>query len=153
MAPEATPARVLEAMRGAGFVEFAVHGQIDAQVPDGAMLMLSEDRDRAYALSAATLRSTRLQGRPLVILGACHAGAGSDMRDEPWSLPRAMVEAGARAVIASRAELPDAEASQFFEGVRHRVEAGSSPRVALRDERLAWIKNGRPWVREVVAFD
>jgi len=75
------------------------------------------------------------------------------MRDEPWSLPRALVEAGARTVIASRAELPDAEASQFFEGVRRRVESGSAPRVALRDERLAWLQKGRDWVREVVAFD
>ncbi|HTS82374.1 MAG TPA: CHAT domain-containing protein [Myxococcaceae bacterium] len=150
---EATPAKVLEAMTRAGFIEFAVHGRIDAQIPDGAMLVLSEDQDRNYALSASALRTTRLQGRPLVILGACHAGAGSNMRDEPWSLPRAMVDAGARAVIASKAELPDAEASQFFEGVRRRVETGSTPSVALRDERLAWIEKGRPWVIEVVAFD
>jgi len=150
--PAATPARVLEAMGRAGFVEFAVHGLIDAQLPDGAMLMLSEEQSGAYALSAAALRSAQLTGRPLVILGACHAGTGSDMRDEPWSLPRAMVDAGARAVIASRAELPDAEASQFFEGIRHRVESGASPRVALRDERLAWLQKGKPWVREVVAF-
>lgn len=151
--PEATPRRVLEAMSGAGFVEFAVHGRIDAELPDGAMLMLSEDPDRNYALSAAALRGARLRGNPLVILGACEAGARSVMRDEPWSLPRAMVEAGARTVLASRAELPDAEASQFFEGVRHRVESGASPRAALRDERLVWLEKRRPWVRDVVAFD
>jgi cellulose synthase operon protein C len=151
--PDATPRRVLDAMARAGFIEFAVHGQIDAEVPDGAMLMLSEDQDRNYALSASALRPASLAGSPLVILGACHAGAGSAMRQEPWSLPRAMVEAGARSVIASRAELPDAEASQFFEGIRHRVESGATPRAALRDERLAWLQKGRVWVREVVAFD
>jgi len=150
---EATPRRVLEAMGSPGFIEFAVHGRIDGELPDGAMLMLSEDPDRNYALSAAALRTAHLRGNPLIILGACHAGTGSAMRDEPWSLPRALVEAGARTVIASRAELPDAEASQFFEGVRRRVESGSAPRVALRDERLAWLQKGRDWVREVVAFD
>ena len=150
---EATPARVLEAMGRAGFVEFAVHGRIDAAIPDGAMLMLSEDAHRNYALSASALGSTRLEGHPVVVLGACHAGAGSTMRTEAWSLPRALLDAGARAVIASRSALPDAEVSQFLEGVRHRMESGSSPRAALRDERLAWLAKGKPWVREVVAFD
>ncbi len=150
---EATPRRVLDAMGSVGFIEFAVHGRIDGELPDGAMLILSEDASRNYALSAAALRTAHLRGGPLVILGACHAGTGSAMREEPWSLPRAMVEAGARTVIASRAELPDAEASQFFEGIRHRVESGTAPRVALRDERLIWLQRGRTWVREVVAFD
>src|SRR5262249_36142998 len=85
---DATPARVLGALERADVVDFEVHGLIDPSVPDGAVLVLSEDTDHSYALSATQFSALRLTRRPIVMLGACRAAAPSTFRVEPWSLPR-----------------------------------------------------------------
>jgi CHAT domain-containing protein len=73
---------------------------------------------------------------------------------ETWSLPAAFVYAGARAVIASAAPIPDAEAGEFFDHLRDRVQAGAPVAVALRDARQQWISLGRgEWVRDVIVFE
>jgi tetratricopeptide (TPR) repeat protein len=151
--PDATPGRVLSALGRVGFAEFEVHGLIDADLPDGAMLVLSEDENHRYALSARELEGVKLAGRPVIMLGACRAAAASTLRDESWTLPRALVDAGARAVFAARVELPDGEVGAFFTGIRERLDSGEDPAAALRDERMSWLKRGRPWVREVLLFD
>jgi tetratricopeptide (TPR) repeat protein len=151
--PDATPARVLAALERADVVNFEVHGLIDPSVPDGAILVLSEDSDHGYALSATQLAALRLSRRPIVMLGACRAAAPSTFRAEPWSLPRSFVQAGARGVYASLSDLPDHDVGEFFRKLTARLDAGASPAVALRDERLAWIRQGKSWVRDVVLFD
>jgi hypothetical protein len=150
---EATPERVLRALRRARYAEFEVHGLIDADLPDGALLVLSEDSDRRYALSARDLEGETFSTRPIVMLGACRAAAGSTLRDESWSLPRAFLSAGARGVFAARVELPDAEVGAFFTGIRERLDRGAELSTALRDEKLAWMGKGRTWVRDVLLFD
>src|SRR5262249_52547146 len=95
---EATPRRVLARLDQADVVDFEVHGIVDAQVPDGAVLVLSEDADRDYALSATELQTLRLTRHPVVFLGACRAATPSRLRTEPWSLPGTFVRSGARAV-------------------------------------------------------
>jgi CHAT domain-containing protein len=89
----------------------------------------------------------------VVLLGACRAATGSHYRDFTWSLPQAFVQAGARAVIASLAELPDDRVGQFLSAVARRVEAGTAPSVALRDERVEWLRRGERWSQEIVLFD
>ena len=150
---DATPGRVLSEMRSASVVDLEVHGWVDPLVPDGAALALSEDRDGRYALTPSMFRPGLLAGRPLVMLGACRAAQGSPFRKEPWSLPSALVGAGARAVLASGSDLPDAEVGSFFDRIRRRVESGAEPAVALRDERLAALSAGRGWARSVVVFE
>src|SRR5262249_29841605 len=139
-------------LRGASLVDFEVHGWVDAEVPDGALLVLSEDVDRKYALSASNVADTRLGGNPVVLLGACRAARGSNFREQPWSLPQSFVRAGARAVYAARSELPDAEVGDFFAALERRLGAGEAPAKALRDERVRWIGEGHSWVRDVVLF-
>ena len=150
---EATPSRVLARLRDADVVDFEVHGIVDAQVPDGAVLVLSEDSSRNYALSATELQSVQLSRRPVVFLGACRAAAGSRLRAEPWSLPRTFVRSGARAVYASLQDLPDQDVGEFFRRVTARLDAGEAPAMALRNERVEWVKAGKPWVRDIVLFD
>ena len=99
------------------------------------------------------MQNVELAGRPVVFLGACRAAAGSRLRTEPWSLPRTLVRAGARAVYASLRDLPDHEIGEFFRRVTARLDSGEAPAVALRNERLEWVKAGKPWVRDVVLFD
>ncbi|HET9037260.1 MAG TPA: CHAT domain-containing protein, partial [Myxococcaceae bacterium] len=150
---EATPGRVLARLREADVIDFEVHGIVDAQVPDGAVLVLSEDSQRNYALSATELQTIRLGRRPVVFLGACRAATGSRLRAEPWSLPTTLVRSGARAVYASLHDLPDHEVGEFFRRVTARLDSGEAPAVALRNERVEWVKAGKPWVRDVVLFD
>ena len=150
---EATPARVLSELAGADLVKFEVHGLIDSSVPDGAVLVLSEDADHGYSVSATQLGSLHLARRPIVMLGACRAAAPSTFRAEPWSLPRSFVHAGAQGVYASLSDLPDQEVGEFFRRLTARLDAGTSPASALRDERLTWLREGKTWVRDVVLFD
>ena len=149
----ATPSRVREALRNAQLVDFEVHGYVDSDVPDGAVLVLSEDQDGRYALSASEVSMLRLPAHPVVMLGACRAASVSRFREQPWSLPHSFMRAGARAVYAARTELPDAEVGDFFAALERRLEQGEAPAVALRDERVRWLQQGRGWVRDVVVFD
>src|SRR5512133_3596941 len=87
------------------------------------------------------------------MLGACRAASVSRFREQPWSLPHSFMRAGARAVYAARTELPDAEVGGFFAAVQRRLESGEAPAVALRDERVRWLREGKAWVRDVVVCD
>jgi len=116
--------------------------------------MLSPDSDGGYALTASAIRTTRLRGRPIVILAACHAARAATYRHEAWSLPAAFIAAGARAVIASTEVIDDASAGAFFDDVRARIERGASAATALRDARSAWqaVHPDAAWVRSLMVF-
>ena len=60
---------------------------------------------------------------------------------------KAFIEAGASAVIASPAPLPDRSAEQFFAAVRRRVHAGEPVAVAVQRERA-----GSAWAADVLVF-
>jgi hypothetical protein len=150
----ATPSRALAAIADAGFVEIHAHGVVNTAISDASFLMLSPDAGGHYALTAAAIRKQPLRGHPIVILAACHAGATASYRHQPWGLPAAFVEAGARAVIASPDVIADADAGAFFDAVRARIERGASPAVALHDVRLEWLAAhpGAAWVRSLMVF-
>ncbi len=65
------------------------------------------------------------------------------------------MEAGARGVLAATVEIPDLEAQAFFNAVRERMRSGAAPAVALRDERLRWLREGRgtKWLDGVLLFE
>ena len=149
--PDATPTRVLQALPDAAEIEFHVHGLVDLGVSDASFLALSPDPDGHHALTAGQIRGVPLPARPLVILGACHAGQVAPYLHEAWSLPLAFLEAGARAVIASPAPVQDREAGPFFAAVRARILAGASPAVAVRDERIR--PGSDPWTASVLVFE
>jgi hypothetical protein len=73
---------------------------------------------------------------------------------EPWGLPMAFIEAGARAVIASAAPIPDGQAGPFFEALLQRTRAGATPAIALREQRLAALKEpSMAWTRDLMLFE
>jgi hypothetical protein len=133
--PTATPGRVLGELATATEVEVHAHGLVDLGRSDASMLVLSPDPDGRYALSAGEIRRLHLGGHPVVILGACRAAQVAPWLHQPWSLPMAFVEAGARAVVASPAPIQDAQAGPFFQAVLERIRRGQPPAAALRDER------------------
>jgi cellulose synthase operon protein C len=152
--PSATPERVLTAIAEAGEVVIHAHGIGAHGADDASFLALSSDASGRYALTAAAVRATTLRRSPLVVLAACRASQGAPVLHEPWSLPAAFVYAGARAVVASTAPIPDHEAGEFFDGVRAAVNAGVPVAIAVRDVRVRWRAGGRSdWVDDVLVFE
>jgi hypothetical protein len=151
---EATPGRVLEAMTRATEVEIHAHGLINPTLSDASLLVLSPDASGRYALTAGEVRAHRLEGRPLVTLAACRAAYTAHQVHEPFSLPAAFLQAGARTVLAATVDIPDAEAGRFFLAVQERIRAGQSAAAALRDVRVEWLRE-RPesWARSVLVFE
>jgi tetratricopeptide (TPR) repeat protein len=153
---EATPSRVLDGMKTATEIEIHAHGLVDTSISDASLVVLSpEAGDGRYALTADAVREQKLTGAPLVFLAACSAGrSASSATFEPYSLPAAFIGAGARTVLASTVDIPDA-AGRFFDGVRQRIRAGSSPAVALRDERLKWLSRDAraSWTRHLLLIE
>jgi CHAT domain-containing protein len=151
----ATPSRVLAEIADATDIIFNAHGLVDSGQSDATLLALTPDSEGRYTLGVADLREAKLRGSPLVILAACRAGElVVSSPHEPISLPTAFLQAGARAVIASSAPIPDAEAEAFFEGVRDRATQGSPLALALHDERQAYLaKDASSWVRSVMLFE
>lgn len=149
----ATPAHALAALDDAGEIEFNAHGLINLDLSDTWLLALSPDANGQFALTASDIERHRLRGEPLVVLAACYAGRVAPYLHEPWSLPMAFIDAGARAVFASADTIPDAGAARFFDAVLARVRAGQSAPAALRDERAKYLAaDADNWTRHVLVF-
>ncbi|CAM3708528.1 CHAT domain-containing protein [Corallococcus sp. ZKHCc1 1396] len=152
---DATPSRVLARMADATEIEIHAHGITDPSISGASLVVLSPEVNGRYALTADVVRETRLTGSPTVFLAACSAGRTTALQStEPFSLPAAFIDSGARAVLASTVDIPDA-AGRFFDGVRRRIHAGSPAAVALRDERQAWLsRDARAgWTRSVLLVE
>jgi hypothetical protein len=152
--PAATPSRVLAAIGAAGEVVVHAHGIVDVAQPDASFLALSPDPAGRFALTTGDVRKARFATSPLVILAACRSARAAPVWHETWSLPAAFIYAGARAVIASAAPIPDGDAAEFFDSIRAGVRGGAPVAIALRDARQQWIQRGRgDWVRDVIVFE
>jgi hypothetical protein len=145
----ATPGEVLGAMREASAIEIHAHGFIDRGLTDASYLALSPDATGRYALTAADLAGARLEGTPIVILAACHAGRAAPFLDDALGLPLGFIRAGASSVIASPVAMDDRSATAFFRAVRLAIDGGASPATAVRDAR----NEQSPWTGEVVVYD
>ncbi|RKH40014.1 CHAT domain-containing protein [Corallococcus llansteffanensis] len=152
---DATPSRVLASMADATEIEIHAHGITDPSISGASLVVLSPEVNGRYALTADVVREQRLTGSPTVFLAACSAGRTTSLQStEPFSLPAAFIDSGARAVLASTVDIPDA-AGRFFDGVRRRIHAGAPAAIALRDERQAWLsRDARAgWTRSVLLVE
>ncbi|WP_052420075.1 CHAT domain-containing protein [Hyalangium minutum] len=151
---DATPAHVLEAMTRATEIEIHAHGLINPTLSDASLIVLSPEQGGRYALTAAEVRAHRLEGAPLVTLAACRAAHTGLQVHEPFSLPAAFIEAGARTVLAATVDIPDAEAGPFFLAVQERIRSGQTAAAALRDVRMEWLRRDpESWARSVLVFE
>jgi hypothetical protein len=151
---DATPGRVLQAMTRATEIEIHAHGLINPTLSDASLLVLSPEPGGRYALTAGEVRAHRLEGAPLVTLAACRAAYTGLQVHEPFSLPAAFIEAGARTVLAATVDIPDSEAGPFFLAVQERIRSGQAAALALRDTRLEWLRRDpESWVRSVLVFE
>jgi hypothetical protein len=151
---QATPSRVLEAMTRATSLEFHAHGVVDRSLSDATVIALAAEYDGRYALTAEAIRRVKLEGAPMVLLGACSAARLPPLLHQTSSLPQAFVDAGARAVFAATVDIPNS-AGRFFQAVRGRIHAGAGPAQALREERQRWLREERAsqWVTRVLLYE
>ncbi|RKH25617.1 CHAT domain-containing protein, partial [Corallococcus sicarius] len=150
----ATPDSVLAEMEDATEVELHTHGLSGTGLSDAAFLALSPDAGGRYALTAGDLEGHTLRGSPVVLLAACDANVGAWRYHAVWSLPAALIQAGARAVVAPSTQVPDVEAGAFFQALLEALRRGVPPAQALRDTRARWLQQGSAkWVQDLVAFE
>jgi cellulose synthase operon protein C len=150
----ATPAHVLAELPSATEVQFHVHALTDRGLSDAPVLALTPDPDGRWALTAEAVRSVHLPRRPLVLLADCRAGELAEWVHASWGLPTAFLEAGARAVVASPEDVPDLEASRFFDQVAAKLGEGLSPAAAVSAVRREWLQE-QPgsWATGVIVFE
>lgn len=146
----ATPSAVLTNAERATVLEIYAHGVVDPGVSEAAHIVLAHDGERS-ALTASDLATKHLRGAPLVLLASCRAATLSPSRLTSFSLPAAFIRAGARAVLASPADVPSDTVAPFFETIRQRVLGGTPPAIALRDARM--VPNTDPGLRSIVLFE
>lgn len=146
---DATPSRVLAALRDATYAQLDVHGVSVANPPGAAYLALSPEPDGSYALRADAVAATKLRGAPVVVLAACRAASVAPYLRQRWSLPDAFVTAGAHAVVAVDVPIPDAAAQVVFDELHRRVAAGESVATAVAALRA---KATTDWVKHLMVF-
>jgi tetratricopeptide (TPR) repeat protein len=150
----ATPSRVLEAMTRATDIEFHAHGMVDRSLSGATVIALAPEYDGRFALTAEEIRGVRLEGAPMVLLGACSAARLPPLLHQTSSLPQAFIGSGARAVFAATVDIPNS-AGRFFQAVRERIQAGVLPAQALREERQRKLREdpSAHWVSRVLLYE
>ncbi|PTL78365.1 CHAT domain-containing protein [Vitiosangium sp. GDMCC 1.1324] len=150
---EATPSRVIEAMKDKTEIDLVTHGVINDS-SDDSYLQLTQGEDGSQ-LGVQQVREASLQGAPFVVLAACHAAHTAYVLHEPLSLPAAFIHAGARGVLAATTQVWDTEAGDFFNEVRARMREEVPPAIALRDVRMQWLAAGKGsrWLGSVLLFE
>ena len=85
-----------------------------------------------------------LRGTELVVLSACETGLGDLKAGEGvFGLRRAFFFAGARTLVSSLFEVPDAQTREMMQTFYGGMKSGKSKIDALRDAQLAMIEKRR----------
>jgi len=147
----ASRSALLRSLPTAAVFHFAGHAVADPRQPNNSRLFVVGD-DTGDSISPADIAATTLPRGALVVLSACEGARGKPYRGEgAMNLARPFLAAGAAAVLASSAPVPDREASAFVAEVHEHLAAGASleygvalvQREAIRDQRP--IKNWVSW--------
>ena len=146
----ATPERVLASIADASLVEIHSHGTLE---PLGSPVIALAPGAGGWTLGVEQIRSTRLTGAPVVVIADCSGGVAAKFEHEAEGLPLAFRAAGASAVIASLADIPDREAAEFFDAVISQISAGNSPAKSVARVRVEKMKGeSTSWMQHVVVF-
>ena len=137
----------------AGFdvVHFATHALIDERVATRSVLALGAGDGRSGLLGAADLAALDIDAA-LVVLSACRSGGGVVVDGEGiQGLTAPLLQAGARAVVATAWRISDRATVPFIEAFYDAMADGLPVAGALRAARLDAIRRGAP-PREWAAF-
>lgn len=149
---DATPERLAAVARDATILE--IHAHTDRVTDsDAPALALSEGRT-GWAVTAEAVREWRLDRAPVVVLADCVGAVPARYAHTSWGLPAGFLGAGASAVVASLAPIPDAAATAFFAEVVKDLEQGVPIATAVAHARSgALARDPASWTRHVVVFE
>ena len=128
-------------------VHFATHVvTASGQYNSGLIALSLDDRGAIGLMGPADIAAHGLAGA-LIVMNGCHSGQGQALPGSgPMGLTRAWIAAGARAVVATRWDVPDDTAQSlmvnFYRALRQ--PDGGSPALALREAQLRALRSGGP---------
>ena len=121
---------------------FATHALVDPESQSRTALALSPDAGTDGFLTPAELATLPLRS-PLVVLSACHSLGGQVLGGEGLrGLAAPLLEAGARAVVATHWSIGDRSVVPFVDRFYAAMAAGATVDEALRQTKLAAIRDG-----------
>jgi CHAT domain-containing protein len=126
-----TVANIVDEISRADIFEFAGH----AVTREHGGELVVQGIDGAEIVSANSLANLHLRRKPLVVLSACSTGTGSDAGRDPNGLVRALLNAGAGRVMATRWDV-DSRATAAATRLFYRaLKSGMTKAEALRAVR------------------
>ncbi|MEM6255895.1 MAG: CHAT domain-containing tetratricopeptide repeat protein [Cyanobacteria bacterium P01_D01_bin.156] len=143
--PDATEARVKQAIARMRLIHLATHGLLEfgqatdsQEIPGAIALTPGEDEDGL--LTASELLEMELVA-DLVVLSACDTGQGAIRGDGVIGLSRSLISAGVPSVIVSLWSVPDAPTAELMtEFYRQMRSKGHNKAQALRQAMLETLK-------------
>lgn len=124
-------------------LHLALHGEIDDTNPMNSKLIFSQNKDSLEDnyLHAFELYNLELNA-DLAVLSACNTGSGKIEKGEGiMSLGRAFSYAGCKSLLISQWELSDIITPKIMKGFYQNLKEGSRKSEALRNAKLAYLKN------------
>jgi tetratricopeptide (TPR) repeat protein len=122
----------------AGLIHLATHAAFRADNPFFSWLQLADARP-----TVADMYRLRLAGHPLVTLSACETALSGRRGGGLIGFSRALMAAGAGAVVASLWKVDDASTSTLMARFYRRLAEGQAARVALRAAQLETLHQWR----------
>jgi CHAT domain-containing protein len=136
----ATEDQFLTLCRRAGLIHLATHAVFRSDNPFFSWIRLADARP-----TVNDVYHLRLEGEPLVVVSACETALGSQRAGGRIGLNRALVAAGARAVLASLWKVDDVSTAELMVCFYDRLSAGQAAGDALRAAQLdTMVRYGHP---------
>jgi len=126
-------------------LHLAMHGIIDEQIPLNSSLIFFRDSDSTdFVLRASELYRLELNTK-MVVLSACHTGAGKITRGEGVrSLARAFAYAGSPSLVASLWSASDYSTKEILVPFYKNLQEGMPKDIALQKAKLDYLERSPP---------
>ncbi len=132
-------------------IHFATHTLVDEHTAARTALVLAPGDGESGLVGPGELASLRLDA-DLVVLSSCRSAGGVVLKGEGvQGLTAPLIQAGARAVVATQWEVGDRSTVGFIEALYRHLAEGQSVGDALRSAKLEAMRRGAP-AREWAAF-
>ena len=143
---EATPASVLEGLRGSQFAHFACHGKLEAGKPFDASFKLHGDS----RLTLLDIVRSRLPDAEFAFLSCCHAAEITEdsIADEALHLTAAMQYCGFRSVVGTMWEMADVDGRDLAKSFYKSLFAGQDTGIPYYERSAAALRDATQKLRE-----
>jgi CHAT domain-containing protein len=130
---QSTPTALRNLAPGQDVIHIVAHGSFDPKEPTRSAILLSRAGGDDGVVTAAKMYGLPLRGAKLVTLGACESGVVEGTETgELLGIPRALLYAGARAVLLSRWPVDSAATFEFMRSFYSHTRQVDAPEAARR---------------------